>query len=121
MEKENIAERPPADEKRLTKESLHRTAPISRSVIHAGSARENRVANDIGHGNSTIRVPRSMPSAMIFAARSADMRKGILNVFLSVIAVAMNPGFTVVTRMLKEASSTRADSRNACIAALLAE
>ena len=67
--------------------------------------RAKRVSSDIGRGNSTIRFPRRTPLTMIVAARSALIRNGILNSFFSVIAVAMKPGFTVVTRIENFATS----------------
>ena len=131
-EQEDVAERPSADLERLAQEPSHRRiffastrrfayTPTARSYIHAGITRAMRVAIDMGRGNSMTRAPRSIPPAICFAARSTGTRNGIRNSFFSVIGVATKPGLTTVTRMANDASSIRAASRKACMAALLAE
>ena len=53
-----------------------------------------------GNGNEIMALLTLMPSAMILAAAEASMKKGIGQVFLSVILDRTNPGQMVFTCML---------------------
>src|SRR4051812_27596880 len=129
VEEEDVAERPEthADSclvhRRVFSMSILRRAygAVARSQIAFGMSRPKRISSDIGRGNSTTRLPPSKPSAITRAASSTFIRNGILNRFLSVIAVMTNPGLTVVTPTPYCRSSTRLASRKACMAAFVAE
>ena len=73
-----------------------------------------------GNGNEIMALLTLMPSAMILAAAEASMKKGIVQVFWSVMRERTNPGQTTLTFIPSGLSLTRSASPYALTAALLA-
>lgn len=85
-----------------------------------GRIEPNQAPNRIGHGKAIKPMFLSILEAIIIAALSASMKKGIGQVFLSVIRERTNPGAIMFTCIFSFASLGRSASPYALTHALLA-